>query len=138
MWKELAKDQVWVHDDFLSPSELKLVLKEWEQFKSFHTLEQKEDSYLLAPTYYHSKQPKRPPKLKKEIQKFVIKRLNTLYEVVFDKTAPDENLTYAQFYFKEAEPGVSRFDLHCEPGPNDKHNFGDCVFLLYLTDEQDG
>jgi hypothetical protein len=137
MWKSMSPNQVWMQDDFLSEDELAHVLKEWEAFTSFHTIEQKEDEFLLAPTYYHSKQPKRPPRSKKRIQKFVIDKLNVLYEEVFGKKADTDNLTYAQFYFKESEPKVSRFDLHIEPGPGDENSFGECVFLLYLSDEVD-
>jgi hypothetical protein len=138
MWQTIATDQIWMQDDFLSEDELTHVLKEWELFTSFHTIEQKKEEYLLAPTYYHSKQPKRPPRSKKKIQTFVIDRLNTLYPNVFGKTADTDNLTYAQFYFKENEPNVSRYDLHVEPGPGEKNSFGDCVFMLYLSDEVDG
>lgn len=138
MWQELAKNQIWVCDNFLEQGDLDLVLGEWDKFTSFRTFEQKMDEYYVAPTYYHSRQPKRPPKNKKELQKIIIGKLNNLYSEKFGMIADDDNLTHAQFYFKENEPGVSRYDLHCEPGPNDANSFGQCVFMLYLTDEVDG
>ena len=137
MWQNVCEDQVWVMDNFLSQQELDHVLKEWKSFTSFRVVEQKQEEYLLAPIYYHSKQPQRPPRTRKQIQKFVIEKLNTLYINVFGKAAETDNLTHAQFYFKESEPNVSRFDLHVEPGPQDKNSFGDCVFMLYLSDEED-
>lgn len=138
MWNELSENRLWIKDDFLSANELSHILLEWEKFSSFNTIEQKQEEYLLAPTYYHSKQPNRPPRSRKQIQKFVIEKLNILYMEVFGKEADTENLTHAQFYFKENEPNVSRFDLHIEPCPEDDDRFGDCVFMLYLSDEEDG
>jgi hypothetical protein len=138
MWQNVCEDQVWIMDNFLSQEELDHILNEWKLFKDFRVVEQKQEEYLIAPTYYHSKQPKRPPRSRKQIQKFVIEKLNTLYVDVFGKTADTDNLTHAQFYFKENEPNISRFDLHIEPGPEDDDRFGECVFMLYLSDEDDG
>lgn len=138
MWKTLCEDQIWAMDDFLSQDELDHVLEEWKLFKSFRVVEQQQEEYLIAPIYYHSNQPKRPPRSRKQIQRFVIEKLNTLYIDVLGKAAATENLTYGQFYFKENEPNVSRYDLHIEPDPEDDDRFGDCVFMLYLSDEDDG
>jgi hypothetical protein len=137
MWQELAEGKLWLCDNFLSHTELKIVFDEWEKFQKFRTIEQDPDEYYVAPTYYHSKQPLRPPRNRKEIQGFVIPKLNLLYQQMFGEVAPVTDLTYAQFYFKESEPGVSRFDLHCEPGPQSPDHFGHCVFMLYLSDEVD-
>ena len=141
-FKTVEPGKVWVCDDFLSDKEMEHILEEWNKFNDWTTIEQEKNKAYVSDIHYSYEKPKIQPvyKHKSRIVRNVLDRLNPLYKREFGEAAENQwtHMRKNQFYFKEHEPGVSRFDLHAEPTPNDKDTFGHCVFMLYLTDEADG
>ena len=135
-WKEHCNGNVWITENLLSDAELDLITANWKQADT--EVYQAGMKYLVTPTDYHYNGVMDKISNQQEIQQIVIGKLNVLYQKLFQKTAPDHNLNYMQFFFKEAVPNKSFYALHAEPSVNEKEHFGEAVFMLYLTDEIDG
>jgi hypothetical protein len=69
-----------------------------------------------------------------DIKNHVFTKLNNFYQKELKKTCPIENINPLNFFTKSFDPQKSFYDLHAE----DPKYFGDAVFMLYLTDEEDG
>lgn len=137
-WKCLATDQVWVADDFLPEDDVNFILDSWNSSASYQEVSQSGMKYLVTPTNYHYNNVSNKVENYFEIQNKVLTELNLFYEKTFGKAAPTENLSYIQYFLKTAVPNVSFYDLHCEPSISEEQNFGEAVFMLYLSDETDG
>lgn len=135
-WNEVADNHVWVMDDFLSKNELDLILNNW--INPDTEIQQSGMKYLVNPTDYHYNGVMVKIANQQEVQTFVITKLNDLYTKVFGKKAPCTDLNYMQFFLKESTPNKSFYSLHSEPSVNEKEHFGEGVFMLYLSDEDDG
>lgn len=137
-WECLAYNQVWMKDNFLTDEMLELVLTSWNESAKYQEVAQGGMKYLVTPTDYHYNNVSNKINNYSTIQREILDTLNPFYLKKFGKTAPDENLSYIQYFLKTAVPNVSFYDLHCEPSTDETEHFGDAVFMLYLSDETDG
>jgi len=137
-WKCLANNQVWIADNFLKADDVDFILDSWNSSAEYQEVAQMGMKYLVTPTNYHYNNVTNRVANYYEIQQKVLAELNLFYKSVIGKNAPTENLSYMQYFLKTAVPNVSFYDLHSEPSVNEKHHFGDAVFMFYLSDEIDG
>jgi len=69
-----------------------------------------------------------------DVKDHVFNKLNKFYQLELGKSCPTKNINPLNFFTKSFDPNKSFYDLHVE----DPKYFGDAVFMLYLTDEDDG
>lgn len=131
-WIEIIPNEIWTCENFLQDSMIERMLQEMET-ASEKTLDGGDAKHLVGNTYYNYNVVN-SMRSNTEYKNAVIDRLNILYQDVFGKTASKENLSALNYFFKTFNPNTSKYDLHTES----PELFGDAVFMLYLSDEQDG
>jgi len=131
-WQETIPNEIWQCENFLPESMVDQMLTDIES-ASAKTLDGNDAKHLVGNTYYNYNV-LNELRQNDEYKTAVIDSLNSLYKNVFGKTAPTQGLSALNYFFKTFNPLKSKYDLHTES----PELFGDAVFMLYLSDEQDG
>lgn len=131
-WQELVPNEIWAYENFLSADLVDSMLSDISTAGT-KTLDGEDAKHLVGKTYYNYNV-LNELRHNKTYKTAVINGLNTLYAQKFNKTAPLSDLSALNYFFKTFNPHKSKYDLHTES----PQLFGDAVFMLYLSDEQDG
>ena len=131
-WKEIIKNEIWTCENFLQDEMIENMLNDMKS-ASEKTLDGGDAKHLVGNTYYNYNVVN-SLRSNEKYKNAVIDNLNTLYKDAFGKIASKENLSALNYFFKTFNPNTSKYDLHTES----PELFGDAVFMLYLSDEDDG
>jgi hypothetical protein len=123
----------YIIDNFLDNSTVDEILKNIDS-SSYITLDGDKEKHLVGKTNYTYNVYRDNIRDNKQITEEVFRKLNSFYKTTIGKECPVDNINPLNFFTKSFDPNKGFYDLHTE----DPKYFGDIVFMLYLTDEQDG
>lgn len=137
IWKEIAKDEVWICENFLQQSQIDELLKfvTNENKSVLEPSDQIRESFRKSqvnPTLYKYQSHKSTIRTS-PIKDYIIDRFNILSETLVDVPARKENLNTLNLFIKSFRQG-GKYDLHVEPF----NKYGPFYMQIFLTDESQG
>lgn len=123
----------YIIDNFIDDFYIEEILNKMKS-SEYISLDGNIEKHLVGETNYQYNVYRDNIRNNQDIKDHVFKKLNDFYQTTLNKTCHTENLNPLNFFTKSFDPDKSFYDLHVE----DPQYFGDIVFMLYLTDEEDG
>jgi len=137
MWQEIAKDEVWIQDNFFSETQI-FDLLEFVTNENKSVLEPSagiRDSFRKSqvnPTLYkyqvHKSNIRTTP-----VKDYILDKFNLLSQSLINQPARKENLNTLNLFLKSFRQG-SNYDLHVEP----YNKYGPFYMQIFLTSETQG
>ena len=137
MWQEIAKDEVWIQDNFFSEAQISDLL-EFVTNENKSVLEPSagiRDSFRKSqvnPTLYkyqvHKSNIRTTP-----IKDYILDKFNLLSQSLINQPARKENLNTLNLFLKSFRQG-GNYDLHVEP----YNKYGPFYMQIFLTSETQG
>ena len=134
MWQTLLENELYLQDDFL-PSEMLDGITGHVDMQKFKTINNKNTPPVMFDTNFDYSLLVDSSFRDLPLRHFIFDKMNPLVNEVWNTSMPTGPLHHMQYFFKKNNPtaGVA-FDLHAE----DIKIYGPIVFMLYLSDENDG
>lgn len=129
----MLNKNVWIIDNFLEENTVVDIINSMSHVEIYN-LDGKKEKHLVAPTYYDYNVHRDSIRFNDDLKSQIFPKLNSFYKSVINKTAKTDNLNPLQLFTKSFDPNKGYYDLHVE----DPYYFGEIVFMIYLSDEQDG
>lgn len=134
MWQTLLENELYLNDDFLPTEMLDDIAPKIDPQK-FKTINNKNTPPVMFDTNFDYSLLVDADFRDLPLRHFIFEKLNVLVKDVWGVNLPTGSLHHMQYFFKQNNPesGVA-FELHAE----DVKIYGPVVFMLYLSDENDG